>query len=47
MSRFSRQRVLSLQSSLTQYAESRIKNGRDTYAILAKLLNDVKKASDS
>ncbi|XP_031568669.1 sorting nexin-5-like [Actinia tenebrosa] len=47
MSRFNRQRVLSLQSSLTQYAESRIKNGRDTYAVLAKLLNDVKKASDS
>jgi hypothetical protein len=47
MSRFNRQRVLSLQSSLTQCAESRIKNGRDTYAMLAKLLNDVKKASDS
>ena len=28
---------------LIQYAESQLKNGRDTYAILAKLLNDMKK----
>ncbi|KXJ12229.1 sorting nexin-6 [Exaiptasia diaphana] len=47
MKRFNRQRVLALQSSLTNFAESRIKNGRDTYAILAKLLNDVKKLGDS
>ncbi|KAL9960448.1 hypothetical protein ACROYT_G033909 [Oculina patagonica] len=43
--RYNEQRVLSLQSSLIQYAESRLKNGRDTYAILAKLLNDFKKSS--
>ncbi|KAJ7360025.1 hypothetical protein OS493_019113 [Desmophyllum pertusum] len=43
--RFNEQRVLSLQASLIQYAESRLKNGRDTYAILAKLLNDMKKSS--
>ena len=30
---------------LIQYAESRLKNGRDTYAILAKLLNDMKKTA--
>ena len=45
LSRYNRQRVLSLQASLIQYAESRLKNGRDTYAILAKLLNDLKKSS--
>lgn len=45
MTRYNRQRVLSLQASLVQYAESRLKNGRDTYAILAKLLNDLKKSS--
>ena len=45
MIRYSWQRVLSLQASLIQYAESRLKNGRDTYAILAKLLNDMKKSS--
>ena len=44
LSRYSAQRVLSLQASLIQYAESRLKNGRDTYAILAKLLNDLKKS---
>lgn len=43
--RFNNQRVLSLQSSLIQYSESRLKNGRDTYAILAKLLNSLKKSS--
>ncbi|XP_015778666.1 PREDICTED: sorting nexin-32-like [Acropora digitifera] len=42
--RFNQQRVLSLQSSLVQYAESRLKNGRDTYAILAKLVNNLKKS---
>ncbi|KAK3730523.1 hypothetical protein QZH41_017232, partial [Actinostola sp. cb2023] len=47
MKRFNHQRVLAIQSSLTNYAESRIKNGRDTYAILAKLLNDVRKLGDS
>ncbi|XP_032228910.2 sorting nexin-5 [Nematostella vectensis] len=47
MSRFNRQRVLSLQSAMVQYAESRIKNGRDTYAVLLKLLNYVKKADHS
>jgi len=45
MTRYNRQRVLSLQASLVQYAESRLKNGRDTYAILAKLMNDLKKSS--
>lgn len=45
MIRYNRQRVLSLQASLIQYAESRLKNGRDTYAILAKLLNDMKKSA--
>ena len=30
---------------LIQYAESQLKNGRDTYAILAKLLNDMKKTA--
>lgn len=45
MTRYNEQRVLSLQASLIQYAESRLKNGRDTYAILAKLLNDLKKSS--
>ena len=45
LGRYNRQRVLSLQASLIQYAESRLKNGRDTYAILAKLLNDLKKSS--
>ena len=44
MTRYNRQRVLSLQASLVQYAESRLKNGRDTYAILAKLMNDLKKS---
>ena len=45
MIRYSRQRVLSLQASLIQYAELRLKNGRDTHAILAKLLNDMKKSA--
>ena len=30
---------------LIQHAELRLKNGRDTYAILAKLLNDMKKTA--
>ena len=42
---YNRQRVLSLQASLIQYAESRLKNRRDTYAILAKLLHDMKKSA--
>lgn len=45
LTRYNRQRVLSLQASLVQYADSRLKNGRDTYAILAKLINDLKKSS--
>ena len=45
MIRYNRQRVLSLQASLIQYAESRLKNGRDAYAILAKLLKDMKKSA--
>ena len=42
ITRFNQQRVLSLQSSLIQYVDARITNGRDTYAVLAKLLSDVK-----
>ena len=42
---YNRQRVLSLQASLIQYAELRLKNTRDTYAILAKLLHDMKKSA--
>ena len=45
MIRYNRQRMLSMQASLIQYAEWRLKNGRDIYAILAKLLNDMKKSS--
>ena len=45
MIRYNRKRVLSLQASLIQYAESQLKNGRDTYPILAKLLNDTKKSA--
>ncbi|CAB4012189.1 sorting nexin-5-like [Paramuricea clavata] len=41
-SRFQRQRVLSFQSSLTKFTEAHISNARDTYAIMAKLLSDVK-----
>lgn len=47
MKRFNRQRVLAVQSSLINFADTRIKNGRDTNAILAKFLNDVKKLGDS
>ncbi|XP_028414435.1 sorting nexin-5-like [Dendronephthya gigantea] len=41
-SRFQRQRVLTFQSSLTKFTEAHISNARDTYAMLAKLLSDVK-----
>lgn len=41
-SRFQRQRVLTFQSSLTKFTEAHISNARDTYAIMAKLLSDVK-----
>lgn len=41
-SRFQRQRVLTFQSSLVKFTEAQISNARDTYAIMAKLLSNVK-----
>ena len=40
---FNRQRVLMMQEGLTMYADAKVKTARDTYALLAKSLADLKK----
>ena len=40
---FNRQRILMMQEGLTMYADAKVKTARDTYALLAKSLADLKK----